>query len=192
MCQYHSSDFYPRPPYGGRLPQSHPPAYPIPISIHALLILLSKSRSGNFYPRPPYGGRPVGSALGAETEEDFYPRPPCGGRHSPTAVSSTSVTFLSTPSVWRATGRKLRRDRPEQFLSTPSVWRATFHIGQFLGIGHISIHALRVEGDPLWKLFNSYSCISIHALRVEGDTALHDAAAVRFISIHALRVEGDL
>ena len=33
----------------------------------------------------------------------------------------------------------------------------------------ISIHALRVEGDPLRATFVSHFAISIHALRVEGD-----------------------
>ena len=57
----------------------------------------------------------------------------------------------------------------------------------------ISIHALRVEGDPeyLASVFlDTY--ISIHALRVEGDhTYQPDVQHVHHISIHALRVEGD-
>ena len=79
----------------------------------------------------------------------------------------------------------------------------------------ISIHALRVEGDPGAKVAISYngqflstpsgwratcprhepvhSChISIHALRVEGDPELvQQILSAANISIHALRVEGD-
>ena len=58
---------------------------------------------------------------------------------------------------------------------------------------HISIHALRVEGDPyqITTLFK-YHKISIHALRVEGDCWKHpEADRLVKISIHALRVEGD-
>ena len=57
----------------------------------------------------------------------------------------------------------------------------------------ISIHALRVEGDPQGaRLPNCTVHISIHALRVEGD--LYGGAQIvaeNRISIHALRVEGD-
>ena len=64
--------------------------------------------------------------------------------------------------------------------------------GALTNVG-ISIHALRVEGDPeyLASVFlDTY--ISIHALRVEGDVPVvtPDADSIR-ISIHALRVEGD-
>ena len=79
----------------------------------------------------------------------------------------------------------------------------------------ISIHALRVEGDPWAKIRHTHKItISIHALRVEGDvpfgansylfilflstpsgwratSAQCAARLLRTISIHALRVEGD-
>ena len=57
----------------------------------------------------------------------------------------------------------------------------------------ISIHALRVEGDPVGPYNMSYAeFISIHALRVEGDHHFfYTRFAVFVISIHALRVEGD-
>ena len=102
-----NSDFYPRPPRGGRL---HPRKsmswscdfYPRPprggrrgcffswrrcptISIHALreegdqVCHAGRSKQHNFYPRPPRGGRP-GSLLRRYKHEYFYPRPPRGGR----------------------------------------------------------------------------------------------------------------
>ena len=81
------------------------------------------------------------------------------------------------------------------FLSTPSGWRATFksfYCSRFALC--ISIHALRVEGDPRndtgvnpyekflstpsgWRATTQHAklgfeqLISIHALRVEGDTS---------------------
>ena len=55
----------------------------------------------------------------------FYPRPPRGGR-----LSSSLVLVV-----------------PFLFLSTPSARRATCHIGASLHVDRISIHALREEGD---------------------------------------------
>ena len=84
------------------------------------------------------------------------------------------------------------------------------------GLGEISIHALRVEGDRAAEIVSlSAALISIHALRVEGDIliladeskrltiflstpsgwrATHSTRRIvpgQAISIHALRVEGD-
>ena len=85
--------------------------------------------------------------------------------------------FLSTPSGWRATIPYIPSIPYLAFLSTPSGWRATLsakyrtpcrvyfyprppgggrrfhHVSIFIGF-HISIHALRVEGDPrpsIWR-----------------------------------------
>ena len=100
-----------------------------------------------FYPRPPRGGRPVERgglqqlpqiSIHALREEgdreswavghpaaDFYPRPPRGGRRCSERTSHGKRKFLSTPSARRAT-RPLRLHPPHT---------------------HISIHALREEGD---------------------------------------------
>ena len=57
----------------------------------------------------------------------------------------------------------------------------------------ISIHALREEGDPGFRLFIAVWLISIHALREEGDYLNSANRVCRIvISIHALREEGDL
>ena len=59
------------------------------------------------------------------------------------------------------------------------------------GGNYISIHALREEGDYIDPTFERNYRISIHALREEGDPS---CAVTRFsseISIHALREEGD-
>ena len=101
------------------------------------------------------------------------------------------------------------------FLSTPSARRATHTTTKQEDKNHISIHALREEGDDgifFISLFNIIFLstpsarratpqavrghgghqISIHALREEGDDAIGERQDVkRLISIHALREEGD-
>ena len=124
---------------------------------------------------------------------NFYPRPPGGGRRAAAYYVAKYISFLSTPSGWRATCPDVRRDRRLLFLSTPSGWRATEAWRKFCcsspnfyprppgggrpltaledsGVTDISIHALQVEGDNIAKFDGSfYTAISIHALRVEGD-----------------------
>ena len=130
------SDFYPRPPRGGRPLRPAPqPAY-----------------RSHFYPRPPRGGRQRGGAvlrLGdkflstpsarratadhlmcAAIFMDFYPRPPRGGRRYYWIKLKDSFIFLSTPSARRAT-LELKGE------------------GYFV---YISIHALREEGDAASRL----------------------------------------
>ena len=80
---------------------------------------------------------------------DFYPRPPGGGRRARRDGQHSAFRFLSTPSGWRATKNKLQTvERLIKFLSTPSGWRATIARARLASIDRISIHALRVEGDP--------------------------------------------
>ena len=149
------SNFYPRPPRGGR-PRDHPQLPPYhQISIHALREegdLLSSIRTTcmrwNFYPRPPRGGRPrpygshssgsrflstpsarraTRTGIAARTSRtDFYPRPPRGGRRC--GMGLLSLVF--------------------GFLSTPSARRATIAVDRSFARQGISIHALREEGDP--------------------------------------------
>ena len=77
----------------------------------------------------------------------FYPRPPRGGRRSSSKGNGKACKFLSTPSARRAT-----------------------HLTMLLSSeNHISIHALREEGDPIPRYFDKKYEISIHALREEGD-----------------------
>ena len=162
------SNFYPRPPRGGRLSQ-----------------MFLQCRLRNFYPRPPRGGRPTGrkarninklflstpsaSLLGhfcisihALREEgdrhgpaahrggaDFYPRPPRGGR-------------------------------------LPAVDDA-------LHIPVISIHALREEGDRHGPAAHRGGA-DFYPRPPRGGRlpAVDDALHIPVISIHALREEGDL
>ena len=62
---------------------------------------------------------------------------------------------------------------------------------QVLPHGPISIHSLRMEGDPVVCVVSLGTIISIHSLRMEGD-ALHPFSCWSVsISIHSLRMEGD-
>ena len=149
-------NFYPRPPRGGRRNRhskfksitrflSTPSARRATsaeaaanrawqISIHALReegdnsFQCSQSSRLDFYPRPPRGGRLRHSSKLQQDKGYFYPRPPRGGR-------------LCIPcACWLC----------PRFLSTPSARRATAHKCPHCAGLHISIHALREEGDLPW------------------------------------------
>ena len=148
-----TTNFYPRPPHGGRLGQLGPALLlmgflPTPSAwraTHTSGILSPPFLY--FYPRPPHGGRPW-TTSSRRTSGDFYPRPPHGGRPSARRWARRRRGFLPTPSAWRATTMRPRRcwsmmisthalrmegdDTPIyhlrvrlEFLPTPSAWRAT-------------------------------------------------------------------
>ena len=125
------SDFYPRPPRGGRPGRNNRPAAPSDISIHALreegdrLTAQASDTIEHFYPRPPRGGRrkkPANSwggvliSIHALREE---------GDKSILHQSPQSNKFLSTPSARRATTVSCVLPFSMVFLSTPSARRAT-------------------------------------------------------------------
>ena len=104
---------------------------------------------------------------------NFNPLPPCGGRPCSSPQAASASLFQSTPSVWRETlllGFFLLLFK---FQSTPSVWRETPDASGKSGIQPISIHSLRVEGDPAVQYDAPRESISIHSLRVEGDYRRH-------------------
>ena len=167
----------------------------------------------NFNPRPPRGGRPVQMvrysssrisihALREEGDavilvkrhfrDNFNPRPPRGGRQR-----NSSRAFA-----------------PTLFQSTPSARRATLLLLGGSGAAHISIHALREEGDsPLaprtaaFPYFNPrpprggrHKDANAHNALFEFQSTPSARRATRsrpaavpanIISIHALREEGD-
>ena len=171
-----SGDFYPRPPRGGRLVDdghlealegflSTPSARRATRAFHSTVPGLRY-----FYPRPPRGGRQscphsrlqrLGISIHALREEgDLHPGdvdwPPVISIHalreegdiSSSAVFSAMGVFLSTPSARRATPewRGMLRSgcnfypRPPRGGRRRGVWL-------FSTCPHISIHALREEGD---------------------------------------------
>ena len=70
------------------------------------------------------------------------------GDDKDTETHTSTHTFLSTPSGWRATSAKWGNAKAvDKFLSTPSEWRATPPPHLVVCPLPISTHALRVEGD---------------------------------------------
>ena len=126
----HGTDFYPRPPRGGRpasvLPWVHASRFlSTPSARRATRAVIETAQAlKNFYPRPPRGGRRRPSVSSLQTC-DFYPRPPRGGRRTVPGITGDVDLFLSTPSARRATSNGLLN----------------------VGGQAISIHALREEGD---------------------------------------------
>ena len=80
------TDFYPRPPRGGRRASSTSGPKTKTISIHAL------REEGDNHP-----------AIIFSFFHNFYPRPPRGGRHIAICHYKSPFQFLSTPSARRAT-----------------------------------------------------------------------------------------
>ena len=148
-----ASDFYPRPPRGGRPTTKtwhHRPQkfLSTPSARRATAALWrSAADARDFYPRPPRGGRHVKKAeavfkrsflstpsarratISGSTPSIpcwyFYPRPPRGGRRAAPRPSKCGGRFLSTPSARRATCWFARLISADIFLSTPSARRAT-------------------------------------------------------------------
>ena len=147
------SNFYPRPPGGGR---------PLPF--------FRQSSVSYFYPRPPGGGRLTTHYKNGGMTQYFYPRPPGGGRRHALILKISQSEFLSTPSGWRAT-LLLNGDRQNYPISIHALRVEGDKKGYVVSgkPGEISIHALRVEGDLLHGPGCPEYLISIHALRVEGD-----------------------
>ena len=171
-------DFYPRPPRGGRPSLYLVDQRPEVISIPALreegdvLSHCVPLRDKNFYPRPPRGGRPRPFVVCARLWGDFYPRPPRGGRlgvipdgHAGIKISIPALreegdvrAVLCCQCNMNFYPRPPRGGRPadtfpvqevEAFLSPPSARRATIRLPSAYPPLHISIPALREEGDQL-------------------------------------------
>ena len=172
------SNFYPRPPGGGRRRRTRQTSRQYRISIHALRV---EGDNGQF--------------LCVDVRLNFYPRPPGGGRHDNAlfgclsyriSIHALRVEGDSGYNPWRwgwdisIHALRVEGDKRDfwtsakrlKFLSTPSGWRATFRRSQSSAKIIISIHALRVEGDAFHLLCGGHFVfwISIHALRVEGDS----------------------
>ena len=169
------SDFYPRPPRGGRHYVSYKLAEFEDISIHALReegdvckhILLRSDL--DFYPRPPRGGRHIINVMTRQSGlflstpsarratgncprraiayNYFYPRPPRGGRRAAQSQLSAGTYFYPRPPRGGRRFTACRDCISFKFLSTPSARRATNGNELQQHGSYISIHALREEGD---------------------------------------------
>ena len=121
----------------------------------------------------------------------FYPRSPCGERRRQIKSSKTTLTFLSTLSLRRATNiYNICRFQPG-FLSTLSLRRATPEGAGKRQPAQISIHALLAESDKRQMRGEFRDVISIHALLAESDIRTICFMPTGSISIHALLAESD-
>ena len=147
------SNFYPRPPRGGRRRVRRNRPQDARISIHALREegdaerVVVPDRLKGFLSTPSARRATGGAQAQRAGPRDFYPRPPRGGRPGCHDHCERYAEFLSTPSARRATITVTTGIQVDVFLSTPSARRATCHIGASLHVDRISIHALREEGD---------------------------------------------
>ena len=173
---YNQTDFYPRPPRGGRL--VHPVAPRLfsrflstPSARRATVRQHQQMQAPRAFLSTPSARR--ATVQWGATEEylpNFYPRPPRGGRRPRSPRSRGSWTFLSTPSVRRATEVVLVVILPLVFLSTPSVRRATMFMQNDISASaeFLSTPSVRRATPPFPAHYNRPE-ISIHALREEGD-----------------------
>ena len=149
-----SSNFYPRPPRGGR------PRFVYLAVLAARFLSTPSARRATLKfvilamvdsMISIHALREEGDRCRTQKQQCrryFYPRPPRGGRRFPHRAAVTDKVFLSTPSARRATDLIHVETESED----------------------ISIHALREEGDDeIAEIFGGDADISIHALREEGD-----------------------
>ena len=169
------------------------------ISIHALrvegdyMLTGTDDTAENFYPRPPGGGRQHAPPSNVLTNcISIHALRVEGDNYLPCFITSF-ISFLSTPSGWRATAfQACSGCQAYDFYPRPPgggrLYRDVSHVMEQL----ISIHALRVEGDlpspisfiPLDRFLSTPS-----GWRATSSTS--SCLCVLLISIHALRVEGD-
>ena len=151
-----------------------------------------ESRQDTFQSTPSAWRETHGILFCGNCGHHFNPLPPHGGRHYNREELIFLETFQSTPSAWReTTASSPKSSHMVPFQSTPSAWRETCISGENSNKNIISIHSLRMEGDPVVCVVSLGTIISIHSLRMEGD-ALHPFSCWSVsISIHSLRMEGD-
>ena len=122
----------------------------------------------------------------------FYPRPPRGGRPTLGYIKTLADVFLSTPSARRATFIAVVKTRCFYYFyprpprgGRPRVSRAWCVFVDFYP------RPPRGGRRSGCKLLVCWCHISIHALREEGDADIFQRGLAGVISIHALREEGD-
>ncbi len=85
LAEHGATNFYPRPPRGGRPAAKRYTSctganfYPRPPRGGRRVRMVRLAAAANFYPRPPRGGRRV-RMVRLAAAANFYPRPPRGGR----------------------------------------------------------------------------------------------------------------
>ena len=150
-------DFNPLPPHGGRrrlivlyslrdIFQSTPSAWRETDTIFPCLRYL-------IFQSTPSAWRETGGILGKmRAGMHFNPLPPHGGRRTVCGKRFRIEKFQSTPSAWRETRLYLRLEVFFSYFNPlpPHGGRRTQRRAEASGRA-ISIHSLRMEGDPTWK-----------------------------------------
>ena len=168
------------------------------ISIHSLRMEGDNTvcRNGNwtryFNPLPPHGGRLSDGGIAGASKifqstpsawretlpsfvpvvmlSHFNPLPPHGGRPGFFDLLYRRYAFQSTPSAWRETHScSPRCHRHWNFNPLPPHGGRRFQCIADVRQCNISIHSLRMEGDPKDHGDHRGDDISIHSLRMEGD-----------------------
>ena len=121
-----ASNFYPRPPRGGRPVKAVENVLELIISIHALReegdnrCVVAKDDTVKFLSTPSARRATWSAERSRHRLWNFYPRPPRGGRHRAPACRHLCQLFLSTPSARRATsGRRRWLSMPYNFYPRP-------------------------------------------------------------------------
>ena len=193
------SNFYPRPPRGGRLTSS--PRMPVCLTFLstpsarratcAISIIMQCICSFLSTPSARRATCTVRSRV--HTLRNFYPRPPRGGRLGLKFYNEAILVFLSTPSARRATvPDRIFRSAHTNFYPRPP--RGGRHSEKLQANSQqvISIHALREEGDRRFEITAVYAqkFLSTPSVR-RATSSMTREMMVCGISIHALREEGD-
>ena len=198
-----SSNFYPRPPRGGRRGGAGHQHGAVQISIH----VLREEDDGNlrcrwrgcldFYPRPPRGGRPVGlvntlylrpisihvlreeddlspGAPAGGRGPDFYPRPPRGGRpNKPTPAASHRYFYPRPPRGGRRPPGRTSMRALPYFYPRPPRG-GRLHVGWPDRLHQgISIHVLREEDDQSLKFQASQTAQFLSTSSARRTTTAH-------------------
>ena len=148
-----STDFYPRPPRGGRLALVVADAGDVPISIHALREEGDASVLGTIVGWVSFLSTPSARRATDRVDDAFLVDLISihalreEGDDETKADDEETEEFLSTPSARRATDVRQLDAVDFEFLSTPSARRATMFCPYKKSTKRISIHALREEGD---------------------------------------------
>ena len=170
------SNFYPRPPRGGRQ-----------VAMFRLIVVIE------FLSTPSARRATVQKYYEQLARGDFYPRPPRGGRPH-------DVAFVGQRDFISIHALREEGDRGSVklsllvclFLSTPSARRATALSPCLFELFLISIHALREEGDAFASNIE-VEILNFYPRPPRGGRPIDQQAEIDsyLISIHALREEGD-
>ena len=129
--RYHNAHFYPRPPRGGRPAQLKKRQTIREISIHALREEGDRAdapfqKKSTAFLSTPSARRATRVHLKGEASSwNFYPRPPRGGRPVFCMTFLSDFYFYPRPPRGGRPRPEARRQRSRRFLSTPSARRAT-------------------------------------------------------------------